>query len=156
MALTKADKVCPMVVRRRGGAWQVLAFRHPSAGIQLVKGGLNPGEAAHEAAIRELYEESGIALTARPRDIGAYRIGVPGEVWRIFVAEGRDMPEAWAWQTLDDHGHTFRFFWQNVHVAPGPGWRKTYLEALYRLRDWIEYKSGTTPIQLPPASPPAL
>ena len=33
---------------------RILVFRHPSAGIQLIKGTIEPGECASDAALREL------------------------------------------------------------------------------------------------------
>ena len=35
-------------------------FRHPLAGIQLVKGTVEPSESPEDAARRELFEESGL------------------------------------------------------------------------------------------------
>ena len=48
-----ADKACP-VVFRDSSLQQILAFEHPKAGLQLVKGRIEPGENARAAALREL------------------------------------------------------------------------------------------------------
>jgi 8-oxo-dGTP pyrophosphatase MutT (NUDIX family) len=53
-------KACPVIVRRTAGGVEILAFRHPKAGCQLVKGTIEPAESVRRAAERELQEESGI------------------------------------------------------------------------------------------------
>jgi 8-oxo-dGTP pyrophosphatase MutT (NUDIX family) len=58
--MNTADKVCPIVFRDVSMR-QILAFEHPRAGVQLVKGYIEPGETVRAAALRELAEESGIA-----------------------------------------------------------------------------------------------
>lgn len=60
------DKACPVVIRPER---QILAFQHPRAGLQLVKGGVEPNEHPAKAAERELSEESGLILSAI-RDLG--------------------------------------------------------------------------------------
>ncbi len=65
--MSTVDKVCP-VVFRDASMQQILAFEHPKAGVQLVKGGIEPGESVRAAALRELAEESGIAETGIAED----------------------------------------------------------------------------------------
>jgi 8-oxo-dGTP pyrophosphatase MutT (NUDIX family) len=48
-------KACPVVLRSLGDG-EILAFEHPLAGWQLVKGTVEAGELPRDAAIRELYE----------------------------------------------------------------------------------------------------
>ena len=103
---------CAVVRRGR----EVLAFRHPLAGAQLVKGGIEPGETVEAAALRELVEEAGVAgrgtrgLTIRDdiRD---------GELWHLVEVETGPLPEAWVHRCADDGGHDFAFFWHR----PGDG-----------------------------------
>lgn len=68
----EADKSCPVVLRGRE-TLEILAFEHPLAGLQLVKGSVEPGEPTDLAAIRELKEEAGIQSTVK-RNLGS---GVP-------------------------------------------------------------------------------
>ncbi|CTQ50046.1 NUDIX domain-containing protein [Jannaschia donghaensis] len=97
---------CPVVRRGR----DILAFRHPLAGHQIVKGGIEPGEDAEAAALRELSEEAGIAgAAAWPI---ATRCDVqPGERWHFFDVTTNSLPERWTHHTKDNGGHTFAFFW---------------------------------------------
>jgi 8-oxo-dGTP pyrophosphatase MutT (NUDIX family) len=53
-------KACPVVLRRNQDRFEILAFRHPIAGCQLVKGSIEPEEDVGQAALRELCEESGV------------------------------------------------------------------------------------------------
>ena len=75
-----ADKACP-VVFRDSSLQQILAFEHPKAGLQLVKGRIEPGENARAAALRELEEEAGIADTAIASDLGTWHSEHKGHIW---------------------------------------------------------------------------
>ncbi len=60
-----ARKACPVVLRgAAAGRVDVLVFRHPLAGTQLVKGTIEAAEVIQRAAERELLEESGLVATA--------------------------------------------------------------------------------------------
>ena len=63
-------KVVPILLRRRERL-EILAFRHPQAGTQLVKGTLENGEKAEDATLRELAEESGIEKRYRCKAAGS-------------------------------------------------------------------------------------
>src|SRR6188472_422759 len=75
-----ADKACP-VVFRDPSLQQILAFEHPEAGVQLVKGRIEPGENARAAALRELQEEAGIADMAIASDLGTWHSEHNGHIW---------------------------------------------------------------------------
>ena len=49
--MSTVHKVCP-VVFRDPSMRQILAFEHPRHGVQLVKGGVEPGESVRAAALR--------------------------------------------------------------------------------------------------------
>ena len=66
-----ADKACP-VVFRDPSLQQILAFEHPEAGVQLVKGGIEPGEMRAKRRCASSQEEAGIArygASRRPRHV---------------------------------------------------------------------------------------
>jgi len=56
-------KACPILLRPGSSGAKILAFRHPSAGCQLVKGTVEDGESLEAAAVREMLEEGGITVT---------------------------------------------------------------------------------------------
>jgi 8-oxo-dGTP pyrophosphatase MutT (NUDIX family) len=117
-------RVCPVVVRH--GC--VLAFRHPLAGCQLVKGRFEPGEGAVAAARRELWEESGLRLSTRP--LRQWRARIGKQVWHFVQFRADRLPNAWAHWADDDGGHLFRFFWQPLRQRPGKDWHPVFCAAL--------------------------
>ena len=132
-----AQKVCPIVFRRADGAVQLLAFKHPTAGNQFVKGTIEEGEPAAQAARRELREESGIRVAARLIELGRTPIGEEGTVWHFFAAEGRGLPLSWDHRTEDDHGHVFLFFWHPLADDLDEDWHPPFHEALEAVRRWL-------------------
>lgn len=50
------------VVRDSSQTPELLAFRHPLQGVQIPKGRIDVDETPREAALRELWEESGLSL----------------------------------------------------------------------------------------------
>lgn len=121
-------KACPVVLQ--SGA--VLAFRHPRAGCQLVKGGIERGETPGAAAARELREEAGTAL--RPdRPLGAARIA-PRVAWHLVLMRAGPLPRQWQHWCADDGGHRLRFFWQPLARRPGRGWHPVHARALAAVR----------------------
>lgn len=130
-------KVCPVVHRRINGVLEILAFRHPTAGKQFVKGSVEDGEPLAVAALRELREESGYRPDAAPRFLGQASIGAPATPWSFFAVEASGLPENWDHQTEDDLGHVFSFFWHPVALDLDDDWHPTFHEALRMIRQTI-------------------
>ena len=78
------DKVVPVVIRRRDKL-EVLAFRHPQVGTQLVKGSLEAGEEPEDAALGELAEESGIEDAVVVRPLGQLAYTEIAQHWHFFL-----------------------------------------------------------------------
>lgn len=129
-------KACPVVLRGAGAGTEILVFRHPLAGVQLVKGTIEPGETAAQAAVRELAEEAGLRGAVVLRCLGAWSSGFQDQVWSFEqVRCATPPPDTWDHATRDDGGHVFRFFWHRLHDAPGADWHEVYVDALRFLRD---------------------
>jgi ADP-ribose pyrophosphatase YjhB (NUDIX family) len=64
------NKACTIVLRETLAAKELLVFEHPLAGVQLVKGTIEPGELPEHAALRELCEESGICPAFATLELG--------------------------------------------------------------------------------------
>jgi 8-oxo-dGTP pyrophosphatase MutT (NUDIX family) len=114
----RPDKACPVVL---AGAElpRLLLFRHPQAGVQLVKGTIERGETPEQAALRELAEESGINAAEIADDLGCWDSDYHGQIWSFQLCQaGGALPEQWSHQTLDDHGHIFEFFWASLDHLP--------------------------------------
>lgn len=125
-------KVCPVVLRSDGGALQILAFHHPLAGRQLIKGTIEAGESVEAAAVREFHEESGIAAARIVRHLGTWASGFEGQVWAfVECAVDETLPDAWVHDAPDDGGHAFRFFWHPLGAPTDPEeWHSVYRDAL--------------------------
>lgn len=130
-----ADKACP-VVFRDSSMRQILAFEHPEAGLQIVKGSIEPGENARAAALRELAEESGITGTDIARDLGTWNSEHDDHVWSLQLCTyAPTLPESWTHHCPDDGGQELRFFWHDFHAEPNDRWAPQFREALAAIRE---------------------
>lgn len=102
-------KACPVVVREGEHGLEVLAFIHPLAGKQIVKGGVEIGELPENAALRELAEESGITNCTSTTLAGKSTQTSDGQTWYFVVCESPTRSDTWTFFTADDGGHEFRF-----------------------------------------------
>lgn len=126
----KVEKACPVVTRPGVGAPEVLAFVHPLAGRQFVKGSVELGEPPQLAAARELFEESGLVVPEPMNFLGAQEIGDDRILWHIFHHRWPGLPERWDHWTEDDNGHTFSFFWHSVKAPLTDDWHPIFHQAL--------------------------
>jgi 8-oxo-dGTP pyrophosphatase MutT (NUDIX family) len=134
-AMTLAHKACP-VVFRDPSMQQILAFEHPNAGLQLVKGRIEPGENPRAAALRELAEEAGIADMAIATDLGIWHSEHNGHIWSLQLCTFTNrLPETWTHHCEDDGGHDFKFFWHDVSRETDDKWRPQYRRALQTIRE---------------------
>lgn len=133
--MTTAHKACP-VLFRDASMQQILAFQHPQAGLQLVKGRIEPGENARAAALRELEEESGISGTGIVEDLGTWNSEHHGHVWSLQLCTFKPrLPDQWTHHCVDDGGFDFSFFWHDVNAEAGEGWAPQYRRALAAIRE---------------------
>lgn len=109
---------------------ELLVFEHDDpgleAGLQVVAGGIEPGETPEQAALREIWEEAGLRLE-NPRFLETLtfdqRPGTPGrgkpETWHFFWLEApSDTPDAWTHTVLDgeaDAGLVYRQRFAPLH-----------------------------------------
>ena len=130
MSLT--TKVCPVVLRPNGKSPEVLAFEHPLAGHQLIKGTIESDESAEQAAIREFAEESGINDAEVLSHLGTWRYNENSPFWIFVLLQGpHELPETWSHFCTDDGGHIFRFFWHKIsEPTPATSWHPIFSEAL--------------------------
>lgn len=117
--------MCAALLRHRGGVVEVLAFEHPLAGVQLVKGTVERGEELAAAVVRELEEESGVVDAVPTALIGTWdrvvgagpREDGPAERhrWHVFTLRStRPLPDEWdhvARGSSEEDGLVFRLRW---------------------------------------------
>ncbi|MEG2468886.1 MAG: NUDIX domain-containing protein [Comamonas sp.] len=123
------DKACPVVIRGQG-AIEILAFEHPLAGLQLVKGTIETGESSRAAALRELREESGLSASNVSADLGIWTSGYANQIWAFHLCEVDSPLESWIHRTSDDGGHDFKFFWYPLSQQPNEQWHSLFQGAL--------------------------
>ena len=125
------QKAVACVVRRRSARAELLAFQHPTAGVQLPKGGIEPHEAPATAVLRELLEESGISaavVRAKVAELSHFIGGGSDEtgditehVWHVFWLEPTDqLPSVWEHQaegSAEESGLTFSYRWLPLESA---------------------------------------
>jgi 8-oxo-dGTP pyrophosphatase MutT (NUDIX family) len=129
-------KVVPVILRHQKHGLEILAFRHPLAGIQLVKGTIEQKEKYDEAAIRELFEEAGLNAEANPKFIGNFKLKSNQQDWYFYLCEvSANLAETWIHHCQDDGGLDFEFFWFVLNQKPDESWHQSFQEALAFLRD---------------------
>ncbi len=73
------EKVTAFVVRSSAAGHDLLLFEHPSAGIQIPAGTVEPDEAPREAVLREAREETGLADVAIQQYLGRVDTPLPDD-----------------------------------------------------------------------------
>ena len=125
------DKACAVVLHPDGDPLRVLMFEHPLTGLQLVKGGLEAGEAPQAGAARELFEETGVE-TQSALVLGSAETIVAGETWHFVLCRAKPpLRETWRHLCADDGGHVRTMSW--VELEASDPFTAPYSDAF----DWI-------------------
>ncbi|WP_460106655.1 NUDIX domain-containing protein [Pseudomonas sp. S3_E04] len=95
----RPNKACPIILSHSHPP-RILLFRHPLAGVQIVKGTIEAGESARQAALRELNEEAGIDCATVSADLGCWDADHLAQVWSFHLCDPRI--------ALPSNGHTTR------------------------------------------------
>jgi GrpB-like predicted nucleotidyltransferase (UPF0157 family)/ADP-ribose pyrophosphatase YjhB (NUDIX family) len=134
-----ATKACPVVLRTIQGIVYSLAFKHPVAGYQFVKGTIESGESLPNAAVRELSEESGICNARAVRDLGLWNAEFEEQIWSLQLCEVSDpLPDEWSFETDDDGGRIFEFFWHPLKLDFPEPCHRLFQSALVQIRHRVE------------------
>lgn len=129
-------KVCPVVLQNSDSDLEILLFRHPLAGVQIVKGTLEKSDESIElAALRELAEESGILGVRRTEPLSAWESGYQNQLWHLVRCECMQLPRRWAFYTLDDGGHDFEFFWHKLNKPIPFECHDVFIRAISHIRE---------------------
>jgi len=131
------NKACPVILRHNNNKLELLAFEHPNAGNQLVKGNIKKAEPLESACIRELAEESGIQGKV-VKQLGIWEPNFKNQVWGFCLMHYDDvLPDAWKFQTQDDGGHIFSFFWQPLDKPLNENWKDVYRQAFHHIKNTL-------------------
>ena len=132
------NRACPVVLRNNKNQLELLAFRHPRDGIQLVKGKIEKGETLEHACIRELEEESGIQAEA-VRQLGTWNSNFKNQMWGFCLVHYDELlPDTWEFKTNDDGGQLFSFFWQPLNSPPNDSWKEVHKNAFHYIKTALE------------------
>lgn len=112
------QKICPVVTRNVNNELEILLFKHPLTGIQLVKGTIEKDEEIVKAGLRELKEESGISQVKDTRYLGEWNNPYISQTWHFIHCElDIKLDDNWDFFTQDDGGHIFSFFWHPINES---------------------------------------
>lgn len=134
-------KVVPIILRQHDLGLQLLVFQHPLAGIQIVKGTVELNESLEEAALRELFEETGIQSAHIQKFLGIHYPKENGPDWCVFVCETQEnLLDQWVHYCHDDGGLEFKFFWHFLYTKPTSDWHSLFQDLLVFIQDNYESK----------------
>ena len=107
----------------RGGDLLVFEHRdHPEAGTQIPAGGLEPGETPEEGVFREVFEETGLRLTAEPTPVGVHDhldgLGRPARTFFFRVPAPPGAPASWEHTVTGNGGDSKLVFLCRFDPAP--------------------------------------
>ena len=132
------NRACPVVLRNKNNKLELLAFEHPNGGNQLVKGNINQDEPLDNACIRELAEESGIQSRV-VKELGVWESGFKNQVWGLCLMHYEGLlPDTWEFETKDDGGHIFSFFWQPLSSPLNDNWNEVYTRAFQYIKNTLD------------------
>lgn len=132
------NKACPVILRvSPKNELEILSFRHPIAGNQLVKGTIEEGETLEDACIRELEEESGLIGKVQ-YDLGIWDSGYKDHVWGFcLVNVEATIENEWSFFTQDGGGLNFEFFWQPLNEELNSDWHDLFKGAVEYIKKAI-------------------
>jgi 8-oxo-dGTP pyrophosphatase MutT (NUDIX family) len=131
------NKACPVVLRINNNKLELLAFTHPKAGNQLVKGGIKKGEHLDSACVRELQEESGIQAKV-VKQLGVWESNFKNQIWGFCLMHYEGiLPDTWEFETNDDGGHIYSFFWQPLSGKLNSNWNAVYNDAFQYIKNTL-------------------
>ena len=130
IVVMRINKACPVIIRTKNQIRQILAFLHPLAGLQIVKGTIENKELLEEACERELFEESGVRAMSKSF-LGYWEAGYENQVWGFCLMEPQDkLMENWTHFTEDGGGLEFSFFWQSLDDTLSDNWHPLFKGAV--------------------------
>jgi len=125
---------------------EVLAFKHPLAGKQIVKGTIEPNESLENACIRELAEESGLKAKVLS-SLSIWESGYEGQIWGFCLMKlSTGAPNEFNHFTRDDGGHTFEFFWQPLGGELNSNWHSLFKGAIAHINKELLVKPAQKPL----------
>jgi len=129
------NRACPVVLRHKNNQLELLAFKHPKGRNQLVKGNIEKGETLEAACVRELEEESGMQAQV-VRHLGTWDANFKNQIWGFCLMHYEGIQQdVWEFETNDDGGSLFSFFWQPLNAPLDDSWNEVYTNAFQYIKN---------------------
>ncbi len=133
------QKVVPVIIRSFDNRQELLLFKHPKAGVQLVKGTVEEDETNEEATMRELFEESGINDAAILYKIGQKDYPSINQSWHFYlVKSSQSLPNKWEHFADEEEGLNFSFFWQDIDIKILTPWPEIFDDARNYIKERLQ------------------
>ncbi|HNT24128.1 MAG TPA: NUDIX domain-containing protein [Anaerolineales bacterium] len=105
------EKVTALITRKTDSGYELLLFEHPTSGIQIPAGTVEPGEKAEHAVLREAAEETGLGDLIILADLGSQDEPPPAGHLMVLIPTpvyARPDPNSFDWARFRS-GTTVRF-----------------------------------------------
>ncbi|MDY7101835.1 MAG: NUDIX domain-containing protein [Actinomycetota bacterium] len=116
--MSRTRKGTALITRRSARGIELCVFDHPRSGTQLPSGTLEPGEDPSDGALREAFEETGLAdlRLGAGGDRAGVLAEVDGDVDRhlVHLATDAPTPDEWWVRTPDGGGMCWRCRWAEL------------------------------------------
>lgn len=157
MSDTRTEIICPIVLRQSANGPEIMAFRHPQAGRQIIKGVMEDGDVPREVALRELKSDSGLSPSAQPVDLGKSKGIEQGEAWHFFACPVASLPDEWNYICAADNDQEYAFFWQKLdEFIDDSEWNPGIIRAFRFVQGKLERMDEANRARLLPNSEPEL
>jgi 8-oxo-dGTP pyrophosphatase MutT (NUDIX family) len=134
-------KIVPVLLMHQQQGLEIFAFRHTLAGTLLVKGTIEQDEKHEQAAVRGLFEESGLVAEPNPTFMENLSLRFNQQNWYLYLCEITQVTSnTWLHYCHDDGGLEFEFFWYPLHQKPSEDWHETFQEALGFIKIYFDSK----------------
>ena len=139
-------KAVPIVLKSVANQLYLLAFEHPLAGRQIVKGSVEPGESVVQACARELHEESGLQGRVI-REAGSFYDDLARWEWHFCLMKvDENIPDRFTYHTDDGGGLDFAFFWHRLGDELDEEWHEIFHRPIEHIRFFAEHHPQITPL----------
>lgn len=107
-----------------------------------MKGSIEPGEVASDAARRELFEEAGIADARVVDALGLWDASEAQQIWSFHRCDpAQSLPDAWSHVCADDGGHVFELYWHPLEEDPIDA-HPVFVRAVRTIRERLAQRRG--------------
>lgn len=127
-------KVTVFITRNNNGQKELLLFKHPNAGIQIPAGTIEENELPEDAAIREVWEETGLEKFGSINYIGCHNNVLPQN--KVYVVNSTPV-----FSRPDENSFQWASFRRGIIVQQMERCRNDFEHVMYKEYDSVEQKN---------------